>query len=203
MLNYYYSKIFPVLLSKSLKTPEIDSLRKKTLSQANGDILEIGFGTGLNLTAYPRNISHISAVDINHFPIFVDSQIRVDFYITAIESLPFPANTFDTVVSTFTLCSVKDLISSISEIARVLRPNGQFLFLEHKKSPKKRIAVLQDLLNPFYIQLSCGCHVNRTYSELLQSPYFKISQLEEPIIESEPLSGDLVLGKALKASTLP
>ena len=109
--------------------------RKDTLSEVKGEILEIGFGTGMNLLYYPAHVRRITGVDINinmHSKAekrLKSSAIKVDYHTLNAESLPFSDHTFDTVVSTFTLCSINDIHRALSEIARVLRLNGRFFLL--------------------------------------------------------------------------
>ena len=110
--------------------------RKDTLLEVTGEILEIGFGTGMNLLYYPEHVCRITGVDVNNNMHSMaekrlkSSPIKVDYHTVSAELLPFPSQTFDTVVSTFTLCSIKDIHRALLEIVRVLKPNGRF-FLQN------------------------------------------------------------------------
>lgn len=140
---------------------ETGKLRARFLAQACGDVLEIGFGSGLNLSHYPAAIRSLIAIDPTRVAAPVVPGIpQVQFKVMSAEALQFRAASFDTVVSTFTLCSIADLPQTLSEVRRVLKPGGKLLFLEHGKSWIKPLAWLQNLLNPFYVVLACGCHVN-------------------------------------------
>lgn len=162
MLNYYNEKIFYRLMNQRLGQENITQLRRELLSSAGGEILEIGFGTGLNLACYPNRVHSLTAIDVCRFePNFPCTAIQLRRLEMSAEAMTFPDDSFDTVVSTFTLCSIPQVQAALREIQRVLKPGGKFLFLEHGKSPNRLIAGLQNLANPFYNLLACGCNVNR------------------------------------------
>ena len=137
-------------------------LRDDLLKDAHGDVLEIGFGTGLNLPHYPATVSQLWMVDPAGFlPSRVRARVAQAAFpvhmeqLTA-ESLPFPERRFDSIVSTWTLCSIPDPLKALREIRRVLKPQGVFLFLEHGRSREARIAAWQDRLNPIQNLIACG-----------------------------------------------
>lgn len=166
--------------------------RKDTLSEVTGEILEIGFGTGMNLPYYPENVRRITGVDVNiHIHSKAEkrlqsSHIKVDYYPISAEYLPFPDHAFDTVVSTFTLCSINDIHRALSEIARVLKPNGRFFFAEHGLSPDYKVQKWQHRLNQINKALSCGCNLNRNIKELVESCNLKILKLDQSYLEKTP-----------------
>jgi ubiquinone/menaquinone biosynthesis C-methylase UbiE len=120
-------------------------LRQSLLSQASGEVLEIGFGTGANLTFYPSHIHSLTAIDPNPGMIFLarshlkEKMVAVHPVLASAEWLPFPSASFDTVVSTMTLCSVPDLSKTLQALCRVVKHGGQFLFLEHGQSPDRPV----------------------------------------------------------------
>ncbi|MGE0758294.1 MAG: class I SAM-dependent methyltransferase [Pirellulaceae bacterium] len=168
-MGIYSRVIFPHLCDLLLDNQRIRRLRQDLLVQAHGRILEIGFGTGLNLPHYPNSVRAITAVDpnvgmhrlaqrrIRRSPILVDRQVH------PCEHLPFAEASFDCVVSTFTLCSVADLSASLAEIARVLRPLGQFLYLEHGLSPDAGVRTWQRRLNRYEMIFGDGCRLDRDF----------------------------------------
>ncbi len=166
--------------------------RKDTLSEVKGEILEIGFGTGMNLPYYPENVHRITGVDINiniHSKAekrLKSSPIKVDYHTVSAELLPFPSQTFDAVVSTFTLCSIKNIHRALSEIARVLKLNGRFFFAEHGLSHDYQVQKWQHRLNPINKVLSCGCNLNRNIKELVESCDLKILKLDQFYLEKTP-----------------
>lgn len=162
MLNYYNEKIFCRLMNQSLGQESITQMRRELLANAGGEVLEIGFGTGLNLPCYPERVRSVTAIDVCHFEARIPpAKIQLRRLEMSAEAMTFPDDSFDTVVSTFTLCSIPRVQAALREIQRVLKPGGAFLFLEHGKSPNLLIAGLQNLANPLYNLLARGCNVNR------------------------------------------
>lgn len=154
--------------SKALRLP-----RQRTLAQASGRILEIGFGTGMNLQHYPPSVRRIEAidpdVDLDRYsaPRIAASAIDVDFHHLDAEHLPFAADAFDTVVCTLTLCSIPDVEHALGEVRRVLKPGGRFLFLEHGLSPEMGVARWQRRMTPLQRRLGGGCHLDRHTAQLV------------------------------------
>ena len=184
-MNFYSQKIFPFLLKKNMSKPFLTEQRRKTLASAQGDILEIGFGTGLNLSAYPKNVEMITTIDIHAGmnPLaqkqMERSPIRVNHHVGSVENMPFADNSFDTVVSTWTLCSIEDVENALTEITRVLKQNGKLIFIEHGLSKNLKIKQWQTFLSPFWQKLSLGCHLERNIRELLEKNGFNIVEYEE------------------------
>jgi len=193
-MGLYAKYIFPHILEYVMSSSILVDCRKDTLLEVNGEILEIGFGTGINLLYYPAHVRKITGVDINiniHSKAKAEkrlqsSHIKVDFYPLNAESLPFPDHTFDTVVSTFTLCSINDIHRAFSEIVRVLKPNGRFFFSEHGLSPDYQVQKWQHRLNPINKALSCGCNLNRNIKELVESCNLRILKLDQFYLEKTP-----------------
>ena len=133
-MGLYAKYIFPHILEYVMSSSILVDCRKDTLSDVKGEILEIGFGTGMNLLYYPAHVRRITGVDINNNMHSMaekrlkSSAIKVDYHTVNAESLPFSDHTFDTVVSTFTLCSITDIHRAFSEIFIILKPNKQLFF---------------------------------------------------------------------------
>lgn len=172
-VGFYHHCVFPYLLDFAMASPALRKPRARTLAPAQGRILEIGFGTGRNLGYYPPSVDRIEAIDpdldLDRFalPRIRKARIAVDFHHQDAEHLPFTDASFDTVVSTMTLCSIPDVRHALGEIRRVLKPGGQFLFLEHGQAPDPAVARLQDRLNDRWMALAGGCHLNRTIPRLV------------------------------------
>lgn len=174
-MSFYQDKIFPYLMNKNIGKAEIVEHRRQLLTQVSGKVLEIGVGTGLNLDLYPAGITEITAVD--PYPRELPpSRVKINLYPDNVESMRFEDSTFDTVVSTFTLCSVENLPATIQEIKRVLKPKGKYLFLEHGKAVTRSSQRLQDIANPFYNILACGCNINRDYRQVIMALGFQIEE---------------------------
>ncbi len=182
--GWYSRHVIPRLVQWSMGQAGFIPLRQSLLSQASGAVLEIGFGTGANLTFYPSHIQSLTAIDPNpgmiplsrsHLP---ERMVAVHLALASAEWLPFPSASFDTIVSTMTLCSVPELSKTLQELWRVLKPEGRFLFLEHGKSPDHSVQRWQDGLTPCWKHLGDGCHLNRAMAEGIQAQGWAVTGLE-------------------------
>jgi ubiquinone/menaquinone biosynthesis C-methylase UbiE len=191
-LGIYHHYLFPWLLDLAMASPMLREPRSRTLAPARGRVLEIGFGTGRNLTHYPPTVKRIEAIDPDpdldrlSLPRIAHAAIAVDFHHLNAEHLPFEDARFDTVVSTFTLCSIPDVVHALGEVRRVLKPGGQFLFLEHGRSPDASVARWQDRLNRAWMPLAGGCHLNRPMRELITDAGLEIGPAQNYYLERAP-----------------
>ncbi len=182
-MGFYSEVIFPRLLDWSMSNPPFSEYRKEVLSQVTGDVLEIGFGTGLNLSHYPDHVHKLTTIDANPGMNSLAqkriqaSSIQVDNKIMNGEELPMADNTFDSVVSTWTLCSIANVDQALKEIHRVLKPGGKFFFIEHGLSNDPKVQVWQNRLTPLQKIIADGCHLNRHIEQLVQK-YFQSLTLE-------------------------
>ena len=204
-MGFYSRVIFPRLCEMALNQPFVAKHRLELLSQANGEILEIGFGTGLNLPHYPEQVRMITVVDPNpgmHRKAesrIEQSGIEVDHRFISGEQLPFDNGTFDCVVSTFTLCSIDDVSRAVGEVYRVLRPGGRFLFLEHGLSPDPNVQKWQHRLNWLQRHLADNCHLDRNVRALVSSQPFLRVEAAEFYLEKTPRTHSYVYqGVAVK-----
>ena len=165
----------------------MDDLRSDTVVGARGDVLEIGFGTGLNLRHYPSAVRSVWGIDpmttdgvrpverrIEQAPFPVErAALRAD------NQLPFDAGRFDCVVTTWTLCSIPDARAALGEMHRVLKPGGTYLFIEHGRGRTERVIRWQDRLNPTWNKFTDGCNINRPVDELVEQSGFELTSLDE------------------------
>ncbi|MBD2731518.1 class I SAM-dependent methyltransferase [Nostoc sp. FACHB-892] len=176
-MGLYSRVIFPRLLDWSLSLPNLAKYRQELLADITGEVLEIGFGTGLNLPYYPCSIHKITTVDVNPGMNALankrisDSDIIVEQLLLSSENLPMPDNTFDSVVSTWTLCSIANVRQALQEVYRVLKPGGRFFFVEHGLSDKPSIQVWQHRLTPIQKVVADGCHLNRDIQKLVEQHF--------------------------------
>lgn len=177
------------------------------LAPLSGHVLEVGFGTGLNLLCYPQTVSKLTAIDsARMLPDRVAkrisrAQIPIElFVLDASERLPFEDQSFDGVVTTFTLCSIGDVTSAVKEMHRMLRAGGQFVFLEHGRSGDPRVARWQDRLNRIQRFVACGCNLNRRIDSLISGNGFEIVKFERYLMPNVPrIFGETYRGVARPA----
>lgn len=184
-LGFYSHVIFPRICDIFMRTTFLEPYRRELLAKASGEILEIGFGTGLNLTHYPPNVRRLTTVDANRGmerrakERIKQSGIEVDQRFLNCAELPFEDDTFDCVISSWTLCSIDDVDQALAEVYRVLRPTGQFLFLEHGLSPEPKIQKWQRRLNWLEMRLAGGCRLDRNIKSIVTAQPFASVALNE------------------------
>ncbi|HEV3260186.1 MAG TPA: class I SAM-dependent methyltransferase [Gemmataceae bacterium] len=204
-MKFYSQVILPWLCDFSLDRPFVARYRRELLAGASGEILEIGFGTGLNLPCYPQHVHRITAVD-PHVGMnrraqkrIKQTDIEVDQRVLGGENLPFEDGTFNCVASTFTLCSIEKVDQALREVYRVLRPGGRFLLLEHGISPDPKVKKWQRRLNWLQMHLAGGCRLDRNMRELVAAQPFAATQIDEFYLEETPKThGYIYRGTATK-----
>ena len=192
-MGLYSKYIFPRLLDWSLGNAQMGKYRRRALEPAAGDTLEIGFGTGLNLPHYPATVTRLTVLDSeNMLTKLVDRRIAecplpvVKMQLDAQGRLPFEDQSFDSVVTTLTLCSIENTEPALAEIRRVLKPDGKFIFWEHGRSDDQNTARWQDRLNPLQRIIGAGCNMNRKIDELITAAGFEIMTLDRFLMPKSP-----------------
>jgi ubiquinone/menaquinone biosynthesis C-methylase UbiE len=204
-MGWYAQVIVPRLCDLILNRPLVGRYRRKFLIHAEGAVLEIGFGTGLNLPHYPAAIRKITSVDPSPGmqrlagKRIKETGIEVTQHLGSSERLAFADRTFDCVVSTFTLCSIENVAQAMAEVYRVLRPGGKFLFLEHGLSPEPSVQKWQRRFNWLQKCLANGCHLDRPIKTLVAVQPFASLQVQEFYLEKTPrIQGYVYGGLAIK-----
>ncbi len=204
-MNIYSRLIFPTLIDRVMSGDDFVNYRREILADATGSVLEIGFGTGLNLAYYPSDkVQKITTVDVNPGmnqlaqKRIATSPISVDYQVLNGEKLPMPDATFDTVVSTWTLCSIKHVEPAIAEIYRVLKPGGKFLFIEHGLSKEPKIQTWQHRLNPIQKIIADGCHLDREIKSLITNQFANLTVKEFYAPNKPKIGGYFYQGIATK-----
>jgi len=183
-MGFYSEVLFPWGMNLTMSGDAFQKQRRAVLQSVDGKILEIGFGSGLNLPHYPTRIKELVAVDPNAGMSrytekqIANSEINVDRQVLSGESLPMKDDSFDTVVSTWTLCSILDVEKALYEVKRVLKPGGHFIFLEHGLSPDKKVSRWQNRLNKLQTIIGDGCNLNRDMQQLVSAAGFNQLQVE-------------------------
>jgi ubiquinone/menaquinone biosynthesis C-methylase UbiE len=204
-MGFYSRFFFPRLCNAALDRPFVAVHRRELLASATGDILEIGFGTGLNLPCYPGHVRKLTAIDPNPgmhrkaLSMIEHTGLEVDKRLLGSEELPFDKGSFDCVVSTFTLCSIAQVQRALAEIHRVLKPGGRFLLLEHGLSSDPKVCKWQHRLNRFQRLVGDNCHLDRNIKQLVGQQPFQTVEIEEFYLEKTPKThGYLYKGVAMK-----
>lgn len=192
-MGFYAKYVFPYLLDWLLDQPQFGQYRRRALAPARGQTLEIGFGTGLNLPFYPATVTALTVLDSENmlkrrvaqriaacpWPV---TQMQLD----AQGRLPFAEHSFDSVITTLTLCSITDTAPALAEIRRVLKPDGQYIFFEHGRSDDPLTAQQQDRFNPLQKIVGAGCHMNRQIDQLISAAGFQFVSLERFLMPKSP-----------------
>jgi ubiquinone/menaquinone biosynthesis C-methylase UbiE len=205
-MSFYSQYVFAPLMDWSLASPAIGALRERVVTPATGRVLEIGYGTGLNLPYYRPQVTSLVLVDRERLlPRRVKQRMDacaariVSTTQASAERLPFPDLHFDCVVSTFSLCTIADPGAALAEIVRVLAPRGRLLFAEHGRSESQWLGRWQDRLNPLQRWMGCGCNLNRPIATLLAQARLRIVELDRTPLPGVPALIDMYVGQAAHA----
>ena len=181
-------------------------LRQKACAGLTGRVLELGFGSGLNIDAYPPSVSAVDAVEPSDLGWELSakrraaSKIRVERVGLDGQRLGAPDASYDAVLSTFTLCTIPDVRAALAEVRRVLRPGGTVHVLEHGLSPDPRVATWQHRLEPMQMRLAAGCHLTRDVPALLSDARLKVERLEQAYLPGPAISKPWGFGSLVTAS---
>lgn len=203
-MSIYSRIVFPYIMERFSARHHVDEQRRLALARARGEVLEIGFGTGRNFSHYPACVSHVTAVDRE---VMRPQQVKrrladapvpiTTMYRDASNGLPFANNSFDTVVTTWTLCSIRNVIPALTEIGRVLRRDGSYIFLEHGCSDNPQIARQQRLLSSVVKIIGAGCQMNRRIDDLIRCSGLEINTLDRFVMPETPrILGEMYRGVA-------
>lgn len=183
-MGIYEERVLPKLTVWVLDTGTIRRQRTRALAGARGRVLELGFGAGLNLPHYPAEVSSVVGVDPSQAsarlaePRIANVAFPVEHVGLKGEELPVDAHSFDTAVSTFTLCTIPDVAKALDNVRHALKPGAKLHFLEHGQSPDRLVQLGQALWNPFQRWLGGGCHVSRPIDRIVTSAGFELESLE-------------------------
>ena len=195
-MSFYNEHVYPHLVSALGNPKPIAEIRKRILPLADGDVLEIGVGPGVNFPHYdPAKVKKVYALEPNRGMMSrADEQrkrtcLQVEFIDLPGERIPLPDASVDTIVSTFTLCTIPGVADAIKGLRRVLKPNGKFIFFEHGLAPDVPVQRWQRRTEPFFQWAFEGCHVTRDIPSLISKAGFVIEKVESGYIARFPKSG--------------
>jgi len=181
-MSLYAKYVLPRIIDLAMSNRETRRLRAKWIPQACGQVLEVGIGSGLNLEFYSSDVERVYGVDpsleLQRIARERLGAIDVEFLLqSAEESLPLANGSIDTVVVTWTLCSIPGPEMALREMKRVLKASGKLIFVEHGRAPDPRIVMWQDRLTPLWKRIGGGCHLNRKIDEIIKEAGFQIPEL--------------------------
>lgn len=183
-MGIYARYVLPRLTHLAMGQAQLRPYRERVVSGAKGRVLEIGIGSARNLPFYTDATEEVVGIDSSHQMLALANQMvaagrvrKVTLLPLSAESLPFEDRTFDTVVVTWSLCSIPDPVAALKEARRVLRPDGQLRFAEHGQSPDPGVRKWQDRLTPLWCRCAGGCHLNRKADDLIRAAGFTLTEL--------------------------
>lgn len=183
-MSFYQGRILPCLIHLSMRQRNLMAYRQRVIAAAEGRVLEIGVGSGLNLPLYTGRVAQVIGLDPS--PRLLEmackakdqATLPVELMEGSAEAIPLEDKSIDTVVTTWTLCTIPDTVRALGEMRRVLKPSGQLLFVEHGRSPDASVRRWQDRLTPMWKRIGGGCHLNRAINELIAGSGFRIERLD-------------------------
>ena len=192
-MGLYDKYILPKFLNCACGSKPINYQRQKVVPLAKGKVLDIGIGSGLNIPFYNSDkIDKVIGIDPSHELIELakelanDSKASIELVIGSAESIPYPDNFFDTVLVTYTMCTIPNVAIANKEMWRVLKDDGRLMFCEHGLAPDKKISKWQNRIDPVWGKIAGGCHLNRDIQKLITDAGFSFESLDKMYIPSTP-----------------
>ena len=191
-MGFYGERVFPRAMNRLMNTKQTRETRARVCAPLSGDIVEIGFGTGLNLPHLPPAVTVVLAVDPLELGRTLASRriaaspVSVEFVGLDGQLLPLADDSADAALSTWTLCSIPDPVAAVREINRVLRPGGTLHFVEHGCSPDPGVRKWQRRLNPIQRRIACGCNLDRDIPSILKDAGLSVDSLNTYYMKGSP-----------------
>ena len=191
-MGLYSDRVLPRVLDKVCGAKSSDPMRQRVCAAAHGDVIELGFGSGLNLPHYPSAVRRLEAVEPNDVAWKLStrrrqaSTLEVSRTARDAQQLPFEDHHFDVAVSTWTMCTIPDIDSALNELRRVLKPEGTLHFIEHGLAPDSNVQRWQHRFEPIQKRISGGCHLTRQITALIEGAGFTVVEVERFYEEGAP-----------------
>ena len=183
-MGFYNDYILPYLINLAMRRQDFARYRERVLADAQGRVLEIGIGSGLNLPFYAQRVQQVIGLDPSPRLLAMargagrQLEGAIELVEGSAEAVPLEDRSVDTVVTTWTLCSIPDPRRALAEMRRVLRPRGRLLFVEHGLAPDPKVRWWQDRLTPAWKRVGGGCHLNRAIAQLIEEAGFQFERLD-------------------------
>jgi ubiquinone/menaquinone biosynthesis C-methylase UbiE len=204
-MGWYVDRVLPRITDVALRGADFTSARARVCAGLEGDVLEVGFGSGRNVPHYPTQVTRVWAVD----PATLGRQLAAErvaaspvpvVYVELDgEQLPLDDASVDHVLTTWTLCTIRDVGRALAEMRRVLRPGGSLHFVEHGRAPQPRVARWQDRLTPVQRRVFGGCHLNRPIDALIERAGLRLEKLDNYYARGPKPFGYMFEGVAKKS----
>ncbi len=194
-MSFYEERVLPRIINSACGTKSIGRLRRRVCEGLTGDVVEIGFGSGLNVPFYPESVTAVAAVEPADLAWKLADRRLIATRIPVLrsgldgQSLPLADDSYDAVLSTYTLCTIPDLGAALGEIQRVLKPGGTLHFVEHGLAPDERVRRWQHRLEPVQRVVFGGCHLTRPIVKLITAAGFTVKDLDAFYLKGAPKFG--------------
>jgi len=192
-MSFYERRVLPWLLDTAMSAKPITYQRKKVVPLAEGRVLEIGLGAGHNLPFYdPAKVSHVWGLEPSPemreraLKRARDAKFSLEFLDLKAEEIPLDDKAADTVLVTYTLCTIPEVVRALKGMRRVLKPGGRMIFCEHGRAPDANVRKWQDWITPYWKVIGGGCHVGRPIPELILEGGFEIEKMETMYLPATP-----------------
>ena len=207
-MGFYEKRLLPHIVNIAMNTKAMNDERRRCLEHVTGTVLEVGFGTGLNLPHYPRTVTKVVGVDPSDTSArlarrrIAASPFPVEIIGVSAEKISVADASFESIVSTFTLCTIPDAANALLEMRRALSAGGRLYFVEHGRAEDPNVERWQGRLNSMNQSLMGGCNLNRHISALIEQAGFEIEQLEHSYLKGAPkFAGFLYRGVAKRSGS--
>ena len=204
-MSFYQRYVLPRLTHLAMRQKQLLPFRQRIVGAAEGRVLEVGVGSGLNFPIYGASVTSVIGLEPSPEllrmarPRAMAAAIPVALLDASAEAIPLDRGSIDTVVTTWTLCTIPNAQRALAEMRRVLKPVGALLFVEHGRAPEPGIARWQDRLDPLWSHLAGGCHLNRKMDDLIAGSGFRIEAMENARLPGPPTHTFLYQGRAKPA----